>query len=100
VKKNAVLQKRFFFVVPFSPFELGMSGGSSSAKKEYIFSRAKTSIYPKRDHLLRQLARIGLKATVMQKQDLVEMFYNFYNPSATGRRLAPVDTYTDVVLTT
>lgn len=99
VKKNSVLQKRFFFVVPFSPFELGLSTNSGGIKKEYIFSRAKTSLYPKRDHLLRQLARIGLKTIVMQKQDLVELFYNFYNPSATGKRLAPVDTYTDVVLT-
>jgi hypothetical protein len=101
VKKNTVLQKRFFFVVPFSSFELGVTASSNkSIKKEYIVSRAKTSLYPKRDHLLRQLARIGLKTTVMYKQDLVELFYNVYNPSFTGKRLAPVDTYTDVVLTT
>jgi hypothetical protein len=45
------------------------------------------------------LAKIGLRATVLQKQELTELFYNLYNPSATGRMLAPVDTYTDVVMT-
>jgi len=100
VKKNTVLEKRFFFGIPFNPLELGVTGMKAKGfGKEYIFSRAKTSLYPKRDHLLRLLAKVGLKPTVMQKQELTELFYNIYNPSATGRQLAPIDTYTDVVLT-
>ena len=100
VKKSSVLEKRFFFVVPFSPLELGVSGANTQAlNKDYVISRAKTSLYPKRDHLIRLLSKIGLRAAVLQKQELTELFYNLYNPSATGRRLAPVDSYTDVVLT-
>ena len=99
IKKNTVLEKKFYFVVPFSPLEIGISGMGSGMKKEYVIARAKTSLYPKRDHLLRLLAKIGLRATVMQKQELTELFYNLYNPSATGRMLAPIDTYTDVVMT-
>jgi len=99
VKKNTVLEKRFFFVIPFSPLELGISGvNTSSLKKDYVLSRAKTSLYPKRDHLLRLLAKIGLSGRVLQKQELTELFYNLYNPSPTGRPLAPVESYTDVVL--
>ncbi len=98
VKKNSVLEKKFYFVVPFSPLEIGISGMGSGLKKEYVIARAKTALYPKRDHLLRLLAKIGLRATVMQKQELTELFYNLYNPSATGRMLAPIDTYTDVVM--
>lgn len=101
IKKNTVLEKRFFFVVPFSPLELGVSGANTNnLNKEYVVSRAKTSLYPKRDNLIRLLSKTGLRATPMQKQELTELFYNLYNPSATGRRLAPVDSYTDVVLTT
>lgn len=101
IKKNTVLEKRFFFVVPFSPLELGMAGANiGGLNKEYVVARAKTSLYPKRDHLIRLLSKIGLRASSMQKQALVELFYNLYNPSATGRRLAPVESYTDVVLTT
>ncbi len=99
IKKNSVLEKNFYFVVPFSPLELGISGTGSGLKKEYVIARAKTSLYPKRDHLLRLLAKIGLRATVMQKQELTELFYNLYNPSATGRMLAPIDSYTDVIMT-
>lgn len=101
VKKNTVLEKRFFFIVPFSPLEMGVSGVSTTKlNKEYVLSRAKTSLYPKRDHLMRLLSKIGLRGTILQRQDLVELFFNLYNPTSTGRRLAPVETYTDVVLTT
>jgi hypothetical protein len=100
VKKNTVLEKRFFFVIPFSPLELGVQGANTkSLNKEYVISRAKTSLYPKRDHLLRLLAKVGLRSTILQKQELTDLFYNLYNNSATGRQLAPVDSYTDVVLT-
>jgi hypothetical protein len=100
INKNTVLEKRFFFAIPFSPLELGISGTNTShLNKEYVISRAKTSLYPKRDHLVRLISKIGLRTTIMQKQELTELFYNLYNPSATGRSLAPVDSYTDVVLT-
>lgn len=101
VKKNTVLEKRFFFIIPFSPLELGVSGANpGSLNKEYVISRAKTSLYPKRDNLLRLLAKIGLQAGVLQNQPLTELYYNLYNPSSTGRRLAPVESYTDTVMTT
>jgi len=100
IKKNTVLEKRFFLVIPFSPLELGIVGANNSyLKKDYVLSRAKVSLYPKRDHLLRLLAKIGLSGKVLQKQELTELFYNLYNPSATGRPLAPVESYTDVILT-
>ncbi len=100
VKKNTVLEKRFFFMVPFAPLELGVSGvNAKGLNKEYVISRAKTSLYPKRDHLLRLLAKVGLRATLLQKQELTDLFYNLYNPSSVGRQLGTVDSYTDVVLT-
>jgi len=100
VKKNTVLEKRFFFVVPFSPLELGISGTNpGSLNKEYVITRAKTALYPKRDNLLRLLSKIGLSGTILQNQELTEVYYNLYNPSSTGRRLGPIDSYTDVVMT-
>lgn len=97
VKKNSVLEKRFFFVIPFNPLEMGASG-MQKLSREYVVSRAKTSLYPKRDHLLRLLAKIGLRAEVANKQSVVELFYNIYNPSSVGRQLAPLDTYTSPVM--
>jgi len=99
IKINSVLEKRFFFVVPFSPLEMGISGTHpNSLSKEYIFTRAKTALYPKRDNLLRLIIKIGLKGSVLQRQELTELYYNLYNPSATGRRLAPIESYTDVIM--
>ena len=99
IKINSVLEKRFFFVVPFSPLEMGISGANpGSLNKEYVFTRAKTALYPKRDNLLRLITKIGLKGSILQRQELTELYYNLYNPSATGRRLAPVESYTDVVM--
>ncbi len=100
VKKTSVLEKRFFFVIPFSPLELGVSGANAKGlSNEYIISRAKTSLYPKRDHLLRLLARVGLSTTVLYKQQIVELFFNLYNPTDSGIHLAPIDSYTDTILT-
>lgn len=100
VKKNTVLEKRFFFIIPFNPLELGASGMNPRAMgKDYIISRAKTSLYPKRDHLLRLLLKVGLKPTILEKQALTELFYDVYNPIGTGSQIAPVDSYTDVVVT-
>ena len=102
VKENRVLEKRFYLVIAFSALELGLKSslGSAGGKKklpfakDYIVSRAKISLYPKRDHLLRQLGRIGLKGKQLATQELVELFYNVYNPSISGEKLAEVSGYT------
>jgi hypothetical protein len=100
VKKNTILEKNFYFVIPFSPLELGV-GGSRGRKlsQEYVFTRAKTSLYPKRDHLLRLLKKIGLGGKPLYEQEIAELFYNLYNPTSSGAKLAPLKNYTDVVLT-
>ncbi|MBI5452340.1 hypothetical protein HY945_02670 [Candidatus Gottesmanbacteria bacterium] len=100
VKENRVLEKKFYLVIPFSALELGIKSafGTKSKKlpfpKDYIVSRAKTSLFPKRDHLLRQLGRIGLKGKQLTTQEIVELFYNIYNPTLTGERLGEVAGYT------
>ncbi len=100
VKKSTVLEKRFFFVIPFSPLELGIpSMTKRKLNMEFIITRAKTSLYPKRDNLLRLLGKMGLKGIPLQEQKLIELFDNLYNPSSTGRELAPVKNYTAVVMT-
>ncbi|OGG06995.1 hypothetical protein A3D05_02310 [Candidatus Gottesmanbacteria bacterium RIFCSPHIGHO2_02_FULL_40_24] len=95
VKDNKVLEKKFYLVVPFSVLEMGIKNSLSSTgkkkklpfSKDYIISRAKTSLFPKRDHILRQLGRIGLKGRQLTTQELVELFYSLYNPSFAGGKL-------------
>ena len=88
VKNNKVLEKKFYIVIPFSPLELGVKASSlmpGKAKhlpfsKDYILNRAKTVLYPKRDHVLRQLNRIGLRGQQVTTEQLIELFYDIYNP--------------------
>lgn len=100
VKENKVLEKKFYLIISFSPLELGLKNALGSSKKklpfsiDYILSRAKTSLLPKRDHMLRQLGRIGLKGRQLTTQELVELFYNIYNPTNTGEKLAESTGYT------
>jgi len=102
VKENKVLEKKFYLVIRYSNIELGAKGAiaTSSKKKrlpypkDYIVSRAKTSLLPKKDHLLRQLGRIGLKGRQLNTQELVELYYNIYNITVTGEKLGEVAGYT------
>ena len=85
VTQNSVLKKRFFLIIPFSPLEMGVKGASTTGySAEYVLQRAKTAIYPKKDHILRLLARVGLRSQILSKTELVNFYYNLYNPSATG----------------
>lgn len=100
IKENEVLDKRFYIVIPFSLLELGVKPSAVSLldlfnpfakkrrglpfSKEYILEKAKNALYPKKDHIIRQLARIGLKAEQLTTQQLVELFYDIYNPVQVG----------------
>ena len=90
VKENKVLEKNFYLVIPFSSLELGVKSAISlfptkkklPFSKEYILQRAKTALYPKRDHVLRQMGRMGLRGEQLSTQKLVELFYEAFNPEA------------------
>lgn len=88
VKEKDVLDKKFYIVLPFSRIELGISStllfGPKRAglpyEKSYIFDRAQTVLLPKKDHLVRLLARVGLHATQLNSDSLVKLFFSMYNP--------------------
>lgn len=92
VKVNNVLDKKFYIVIPFSLLEMGVASAFKlfgrkkglPYSKSYILERAKTALYPKRDHLLRQLNRLGLKAHQFNTQELIQLFYDVYNPGSAG----------------
>ena len=95
VKERNVLDKKFYIVIPFSALELGSANvkGLMGKKglplpKNTILEKAKTVLTPKRDHLLRQLARLGLKGTHLTTQKLIDLFHSIYNQ---GAGFVPVD---------
>lgn len=87
VKKRGVLEKQFYIVIPFSPLELGITGAIFGIVKKrknlpysrsYIIKKAKTVLYPKRDHLIRQAGRLGIKFNQLATEDLIDLFRNIY----------------------
>lgn len=109
VQKNNVLDKKFYLVIPMTALELGVAKTlmkTASQKKglpfdkAYIVQQAKINLYPKRDHLLRQLARLGLKCHQMQSQELIRLFFNTYNPETMSQPMAETSQYKSPVIKT
>lgn len=90
IKKKNVLGKRFFVIIPFSPLELGVTKsvmtvtkrGPLPFSKSYILKKAQIALYPRRDHLIRQVGRLGLKLKQLNTAELIELYYEVYNPKA------------------
>ncbi|KAF0201703.1 MAG: hypothetical protein FD167_5691 [bacterium] len=74
IKENEVLDKRFYIIIPLFRLELGLK-----ASRESLEQKIKTILLPRRDQVIRQLNRVGLKATQLNKQNLLELFYDIYN---------------------
>ena len=74
IKENDVLDKKFFVIIPLFALELGLT-----ASKENLEQKITTVLLPRRDQIIRQLSRVGLKATQLTNQKLIELFYDIYN---------------------
>jgi hypothetical protein len=89
VKKKNVLGKKFYIVIPLSPFELGVSKSIKSATsmgkplsfpESYVVKKAKITLYPRRDHLVRQAGRFGIKLRQLGNDNLIDLYYGIFNP--------------------
>lgn len=74
IKENDVLDKKFFLVIPLYALELGIT-----ASKENLEQKIATVLLPRRDQIVRQLNRVGLKATQLTNQKLIQLFYDMHN---------------------
>ena len=90
VQQNNVLEKKFYVVIPFNPLELGVKGAAlgniqkDNTHTQGFIDMVKTSLYPKRDHLVQQFGRIGIKSKQLTTQELIELYFDIYNPSEVG----------------
>jgi hypothetical protein len=100
VSKNQVLDKRFYVVVPYIGLDLSQikSFGGVFAPKKPKFSKwavlekAKVNLAPKIEHLIKQLNGIGIKAIRLSTEELVELFYDLYNPEVAREQKAALGT--------
>lgn len=103
VKEKDVLDKKFYFVIPFSSLELGIStkvlfGNKKRGlpyPKDYIYDRALTVLTPKRDHIMRLLNRLGLRGKQLTNEQLTRLFFSIYNPGSPQPETLEIDKSTN-----
>lgn len=97
VQQKTVLDKKFYLIINFSPLETGLKGlggkkQSTPKSKSQLLTDAKTALMPKRDHIIKQTSRLGLTTRQLTTQELIELFYDIYNPAPTGTQRVLLDT--------
>ena len=91
IKKKNVLSKKFYIVIPFTPYELGLSKSVATSfrfsrktilpfPRSYVIRKAKIALLPKREHLVRQARRLNIKLKPLNNEELLRFFYTTYNP--------------------
>lgn len=109
VQKNAIMEKTFLVVVPFYPVTVGGMKKATSfipflGKKkpdeasvakdkeeiDRIFQENLAQLNQRTSQVMSGLLNIGLDATLLGYEQLVELFYNFYNPQTIERQNMPV----------
>lgn len=72
VRVNIILDKKFYVVISFSFLEKVRDLGNFE-------ETAKSSLHSKSSSLSAQLARLNLRAKILQRDELVKLFYDLYN---------------------
>lgn len=112
VEKNAIMEKTFLVVVPFYPtgnivgttkaasgFFSSLLGGKKAAPKnsaapqndeemDRSFHESVEQLSQRTGQIINGIAGMGLDASVLENQELLELFYNFYNPQTVERGTA------------
>ncbi|OGE31058.1 hypothetical protein A2631_05255 [Candidatus Daviesbacteria bacterium RIFCSPHIGHO2_01_FULL_44_29] len=74
IRENEVLDKQFYVIIPLSYYEVGLFKTSPDKMKRVL-----AALLPRKDHVVRQLAGIGLQTKQLGNEELVKLFYDIYN---------------------
>lgn len=74
IKEQDVLDKTFYIIIPLFSLELGLT-----PSRELLEQKIKTILLPRRDQIIRQLGRIGLRANQLTGDQLLKLFFAIYN---------------------
>jgi len=96
VAQNNIMRKKFYLVVPYDPvilqpkallgsfkslLNLGREAGSTKVVlTNEQFNQYYQQLLIRRDNVITNLYRIGLKARPLETKELIELFFNLYNP--------------------
>ncbi len=114
ITEQNVLDKNFFVVISLSPIEVGVTSPSgflnvlvpNAAPTQKIdtiavIEKARNILGPRRDHLINQFSRFGLRAQQLTTKELIHEFYVLYNgQSAEGAKIVDTSEYTSALIQT
>ena len=95
-----IMTKRFFIVVPYTPINTNMMnvshgffGSKDKVEKESkiasdSFAESRTQIVQRIDVVLSGISRTGVRAVQLGTEEVIEVFYQLFNPSETEKSLA------------
>ncbi len=107
VQKNAIMEKVFLVIVPFYPISIKLPSqksvgnllpfiGKKKADKaadeqareatQASFAESLAQLKQRVNQVVEGLSSVGLEAVVLNDEQLIELFYNFYNPETIERR--------------
>ncbi len=100
VAVNQILDKKFYVVIPYATATLiqALTLPSLVKKKEpvedkwHTLEKAKVNLGPKIEHLSKQISRIGVRARQLKTEELVEFYYDLYNPEVSREQKAALNT--------
>ena len=93
VTLSDIMIKRFYTIIPFDPIEstkgeslekfsslinIGKQGTSEVTEEK--FQEYKNQLLQRTEHIILSLAHIGIKAVILKTEELIELYYNLYNP--------------------
>src|SRR3989344_3381186 len=98
VESNAVMAKTFFVVVPYDSIQITKAGANIISSLKFWDKNKKTDvkdvdleqkvaqISQRTEQVINGLNQIGLRAVALNDEELIELFYNLYNPSDTEKK--------------
>lgn len=87
IKRNDVLDKRFFIVIPYVPYGVKKTSPLAQIFKkpdkiydmDKLVEKSKVDLYPKRDSVMKLLLRLGIRSRQLSGEEIVKLFYKLYN---------------------
>lgn len=87
VKNNEVLDKRFYIAISYSFLEKGAGMVTPIKDKNAFVNDAKNMLDSKSQSIIQELARIGLKANLLGKKELIRVYYEIFNQEKPDERI-------------
>ena len=97
METNPIMAKTFFAVVPYESIDISKAGGDllatlkfwekkKNGEKDDGLEQKITQLNQRTDIAINGLNQVGLRAVALNDEELIELFYNLYNPETVEKK--------------